>query len=736
MLRHFLRLLLFLFTYLYFIPTTIVLSILLKYSDSSATIIEEYYSQIPASQFNYGIIGFFVAVILLGLHLGFGLIYECFSIEIKHSLAGVNSQAKSTAKFDLIIKILTFTRCLLYIFVANLNYPLYLFAVCLLHLLGAMLLLYYLPNYSNFINYFKIQIQIGSCVGALIFLLGYSLNNATVIFVLAVFVEPAVSILLFNAIKYRIQKIPPVQQCFTSNFFQFEVSARTALVTGELQSDILKLMNKNYTISNDKSNLVMQAHYCGDVLDQPMLGLLKISRINHYGFDIPTNFQVFKCKEELQAICLKNSEGFQFYNYLGKFRKNLKDDKHLCQELLILNDRFLDERSSLNDLKASVTIFDKTLMVVKEQYEELLKENPQSKMCLDMYGTLLNNILSNANQGKILADMKNSIIKKPTVCGKNSLSFAESSCVLVVSGIKSNIGKILYANPRALAMLNCNYSFMREAYLNNFIPRPFNKNHDDRLLKFIENTDSHNVFRSAQLFLSTMDGYLVECYFKFECIGYEGENNFLSLIEPINGKNREVALISREGYIYSHSKNLPSILYCTDKYLEGRYLVEFFPEIDFGIIPLDGLFIGELRAEDTGERIEIGMIIKEKSISRVTFLTIYLSSDTAQIERWKINEANSDCVDFGERNYSRLLKADDESDEKSYTSEIEQNKLRPEVKLAFQDNENEIVDNKVSVNQTSSSLKYKNIVENKYLQKGLLSLNHMKYLVLLSVIST
>ena len=197
-----------------------------------------------------------------------------------------------------------------------------------------MLLLYYLPNYSNFMNFLKIQIQLGTFAGSLIFLLGYLLNNATVIFVLAVFIEPAICVLLFHTIKYRIQKITPVQQCFTPNFFQFEVSARSALVSGKLHYDILKIMNKNYKISNDKSNLVLQAHYCGDVLDQPMLGLLKISRINHYGFDIPANFQVFKCKEELQAICMKASDGLQLYNYLRKLRKNLKDDNIYAKNCL------------------------------------------------------------------------------------------------------------------------------------------------------------------------------------------------------------------------------------------------------------------------------------------------------------------------------------------------------------------------------------------------------------------
>ena len=730
-LRKCLRLLLFLFGYLYFIPTTIVLSILLKYSYISATNITEYYNQIPASQFNYGNIGFCVAILLLVLHLGFGLLYECCCFEIKHSLAKTNSRAKSTVKFDLLIKILSFLRCMLFTMIADSDYPLYLFGICVLYTIGAALLLYYLPNYSNFMNFLKIQIQLGSCIGALIFLLGYILNNATVIFVLAVFVEPSVSVLLFHAIKYRIQKIPPVRECFTPNFFQFEVSARNSLITGELQLDILKIMNSNYKISNDKYNLIMQANYCGDILDLHMLGLLKISRINHHGFDLATNFQVFKCKEELQAICSKSSDGFKLYTYLRKIRKNLKDDKHLCEELLILNDKLVDKHSSLASLKAYVTRFDNILNIVKEQYEQLLKENPESKVSLEMYGSLLDNILGEAEQAKILTDRRNVLKRKPAVCGSNSLQFDESSCVLIISGEKENVGKILYANPSVMKILNCTYEYMHEAYLSYFVPKPYNKDHDLHLLKFIENTDSHHIFRSSQLFLATREGFLIECYFNSECIGFDGELIFLSMIEPINDRRREVALISQEGFIYSHSRNLPNILGCTDRYIEGRYLVDFFPEINFEIMPPDKLFNCEISKQGTGEIVEIGMIIKEKVVGNATVRSIYISSNSGQVGRWK------ECEDFEERNHSTFLKTVDENEESNQTREKKQNKRNSALKIAFENEENEenveASEKKLPVTNTSSSSKYKNLAELKYLEKSLISLNRMKYLVLFSV---
>lgn len=200
-------------------------------------------------------------------------------------------------------------------------------------------------------------------------------------------------------------------------------------------------------------------------------------------------------------------------------------------------------------------------------------------------------------------------------------------------------------------------------------------------------------------------------------------------------RKREVALISCEGYIYSHSRNLPSILCCTDKYLEGRYLFEFFPELNVELTPPNRMFICDLRLQDTGESIEIGMIIKEKTVSKVTFLTIYISSNTTQIERWKSYD-NSESKDFDEKTHSQLLKLADDNEEQLNIKEINQNKRNSVVKIAFEDGENEISDKKEPVTNTSSSSKYKNLSEIKSLQKGLLSLNRMKYLVLFSVIIT
>ena len=130
------------------------------------------------------------------------------------------------------------------------------------------------------------------------------------------------------------------------------------------------------------------------------------------------------------------------------------------------------------------------------------------------------------------------------------------------------------------------------------------------------------------------------------------------------------------------------------------------------------------------------MIIKEKSISKVTFLTIYISSNTEQIERWKINEVATEYGNFDEQKNSMLFKILDERDEALHKSDINKNKLSSEVKLSYKDSESKISEKRASVNHTSSSSKHKYQVELKYLQKGLVSLNHMKYLIFFSVIIT
>ena len=249
-----------------------------------------------------------------------------------------------------------------------------------------------------------------------------------------------------------------------------------------------------------------------------------------------------------------------------------------------------------------------------------------------MYGSLLSDILGDPENGKSYIDKKNRLADNElNRKRKNSMDIEEKSCLLIISGNEKNIGKILYANSNMIKFLSYTEDSMYEAYLSQFVPKPFDRSHDIRLLKFIEESTSNHVFRSVPLFLLNKNGFLVECYFNSEGIGYEGNINFLALVEPITSKKREVGIISTEGEIFCHSENFPNLLGCTARSIEGRYINEFLCGIIIANLAINSLYMIKINSDTLKQYLNLGIIIKEKVIGSTSFIVMYASSEESEI---------------------------------------------------------------------------------------------------------
>ena len=186
------------------------------------------------------------------------------------------------------------------------------------------------------------------------FIIANILNEATVAFILTIFMQPAYIILTFSLVNYRLSKITPISGSLGSDFYLLELSARESLKSGNLGEGLLKLLNKNYKVTRNKCNLVMQANYSADLLENPMLGLIKISRTNCSGFDFHSNFQVFKCTQNLYNANSNVSDGFKLFKYLFEFQKVKTEDQELCECLLLLSEKILEKDSQLSEKKKMI----------------------------------------------------------------------------------------------------------------------------------------------------------------------------------------------------------------------------------------------------------------------------------------------------------------------------------------------------------------------------------------------
>ncbi|OMJ68749.1 hypothetical protein SteCoe_33707 [Stentor coeruleus] len=733
-----LKILIFLICHQYYLPIAISLCLLTKYSNSTLTIIEEYECNLSSSPINYGLFGKIFGSILLTFHLLFSLIYDYCNFNMDHGVALRDITSRITGSFDALFKMTTFINCILYVVIIRSNYISYLLIVFALNTTVLFKYLYYLPCYSEFMNFMKILVQgLLICI-ILFFILGWSLNNASIIIVLSIILTPFMVILARFIITFRLSKLSNPAFVVTEKFLIFELSVRKNIIAGEMTEELIKLINKNYKANNDKLNLVVQANYCCEKMDKSMLGLMKISRTNHHGLDLPVNYQVFKCKETLQVLNSKISDGLRLYKYLLEFRATKQGDLELCEDFLKLIDRILEKNSQLYLLKEIISETCINIEYINKQYTNLLKMIPDSTVVLDMYASLLVDVIGEPDRGKVLYNKKSGLGGKETQVRKTySMKIEETSCLLIISGSVCNMGKVIYANSNLMRFLSITEEAIKDCYLWQFIPKPFEKNHDEHIANFIERSNTHCIFRSVPLFLSNQNGHLVECYFNSECIGYEGEINFLSVIEPIKGRNREAAIISLFGEIYSHTEKLPELLGAVEKSLDGRFLQEFVDNMDFKELPVNCLWVTTVYNVINSKYSEIGLFIKEKTIGNTKIIAIYASCDREEILRWKSKGAKLAEGDLDERKHHTLIKIEDDT-----TTEINLKKTEKgdddtkDRKISDIDAE-EIVDDEGKKNQTHSSSSPKKMLslETKALRSSLRALSVMKYLLLASVIT-
>lgn len=701
------RISIFLTSKLLFIPITIVMILCTKYSLWQYQYLEEYDDDIESKIIDYGYSGGFFAIISLFLHLGSSILFENSDFDVSHISYRNDLQSKFTSLYDVLFDIATFITTLFYVIMGKNSYIWYLFMCILSFLFICVKYIYYLPYYSFFMNLLRIILCFQIFLVSLIILIGLQMQNGSVILILFAIFQPAMIYVVYNLVKFRVSLI---KSSFSSleNIFLYELVLRKDLISGKREVSLLREMNEVYNSNPCKLNLVAQAYYCKEHLNNPMTGLIKISRTSHQGFDIVSNYQVFKCKENLQALAYESVDSFKLYKFSLDLKQAKSHDYLFCKQLLRLSLKIHDDSSELSELKDLVNETFESSKKLNEKYEKLLKIFPDSNTVLELYGTFLSDLLNNQDLGSIYFNKKNDFMKKDQVQRqKNNFEVQKYSCILIISGNIDTIGRIIYADNNFLNFIGISAESIKDSYLYQFIPHPFDINHDIKLDIFIKNATNHHVFRSSPLFMMSFEGFLLECYFNSDCIGCDGQINFLSIIEPIPRKDREAAIISNYGLIQSHTENFPQVIGIKNKFIGGINITDHF-----------SLSIEDITHNFFCIENGIALVVKEKFIGKTNFYSVYVSSNLNTIQKWKNKGAKLQKFEFAEKKLTDLIFFNEE-EEKDEKATILVNKVV------------DIDDKKKNFNSDTST-KARGISP-KLLKSSVRALRIMKYLLLASV---
>ena len=525
-----------------FIPISISLLLVFKYSDTP-TVIHEYSNYPDSSQFYNSFGRNIIALILLVFHLGLTVAYKGFCFEISHTKANKTFNAKSMPNVDLMVVLIDFIHCLCFVSIQQSYYLYYFYANVFTFGVCAWSHLFYLPFYSDFVNFIKFFVYFDCFCVSLFFIIASFMNDATIAMILSVVSQPIIFIIVKNAIEYRKLKIKTIESNTSSKLSNFELSARESLKIDTNPLGLMKKMYKNYSIQQNKLIFVYQANYCSKILRNPHLALVKASQTDYNGFSLFTNFQIYKCQKSLESTNIKTSTGLRLFLYLRDLYYILKEDKNFCMFFLKFFKVILSKNPNISDFSNSVKILADLVEKLKKKYEDCLKKNSNSQIVNEMYGSLLTKILFDYEKGETHLLSSINCAKSFSDLEEKNIFLKKDLHYMIISGSLNETGKILFASNNLKGLLGLNFDKERKNYLYEIIPKPYSESHDLNLIKFVMNSLSNKLEVNASLFLSNNEGFLIECILHIECVGFDSSVMFITIFDFNKTFDREAAII-------------------------------------------------------------------------------------------------------------------------------------------------------------------------------------------------
>ena len=642
------RLFLALISEVFFITYINILFAIIKYSFLQYTIVEEY-SLSNQTVFDIGIAGGCAGIILLILINILAFVFNAGSWEIKQTADGIISTAKSNPRINQISTIVHFINSFMFFTIGYNYYRPYLLILLLLYGYIVASYVWNLPFYSYYLNLIKIFFHLECVLVIIVFLIGSQLNNASIPFLIILIMQVVLLILTDLLLKHRISKINTNLDLSFLKFEKYELLIRRFLKSGELKENLLVKLNENFKYNNNSLNRIVSAYYCNDILQDYKLAFNQIIGVKYEGINIFLNYQIYKCKKIMKNACKHLSEGHRIQKFFIDFEKIKIEDYHFCENYLKLSEEIISPLQNLSKLKQIINNLAKQKTSLVNLYNSALLEFPNSEEINDFYGSLLSDILDDADKGQIYL---NRILKvnKPKGAFQNSECLNDQALV-IFSGNSQNIGKILHVNSSFIDFINSSMDEIQMHSFFNFFPSLYSKKHEQMLVKFMENCIETVIYSSLPLFLLNDQGFLCECFISIETVGDNESIDFLCRVDPIYSLNRELAVIDIDGVISAHSKYFLKILGLNQNHGENMNIQYFLPDINIRELAIDTIYEYKLSKNNIQQDNKfIRVILKCYNIRDIIIHALFLSDSIDLVNNWNnleefyLNECNN-CKD-------------------------------------------------------------------------------------------
>ncbi|OMJ86719.1 hypothetical protein SteCoe_11729 [Stentor coeruleus] len=587
-----LKIILFLVCDCYFIPCSNILFLLSKYSYSNTpyAYISEYLSYPNISYLDLGLPGKVVSVLFLAFLLILGLSKEIFTLETRYSLANIDLSAKSQAELGIQIKIISFIICGLWVYNQTDSYSILLAFLVASYGFLSIKTIFVQTYYSNYMNFMDNLVFFESFAVGLFFVVGFFIKNAYTVVILTVFLQPGIFGLSYSSIFYRKKLLKsPKNEVFGVSF---ELASRKWYGNQNKAKKMIKYFNLNYQTYHNKMTLVLLANYCADVLNNTLVASIKICQVDFQGINLSSNFQVYLLQEKLKLFNIQTSESLKLCAFLKKYKQAIFEEKSFC----LLYEKMLKNLSKneidLISLRQHITYFNYSLKQVIRNYETIIEKFPNSRIINKVFASFLGEI---ANRPDLASAYINKIKLNTIKKRENEVSmdfFSDPNAyVMIISGGKKQIGKILYGSPNICKYLDVHEDEITDHWLYEFIPKVYAGMHKKSLEVFVRESLTQIVLKSVKLVLCSLKGFLVESFVYAECVGFDSEVDFVIVVEPVNNNKDEIALIDNNSCILQHSAKFPLALGISTYKIDNTFLSNYIPKREYSLLNKNNLLL-------------------------------------------------------------------------------------------------------------------------------------------------
>ena len=495
------------------------------------------------------------------------ILYQTLSLEMRHCFAKKDINAGCSAKYrvreGLVLVFVSILKILLfqekpYLYLGILMFlSFYMFAQYLVHL----------PYYLLFTNYVKASSYLILGIEGFIFFVSFLSQNAFLTVIMTCCVTPLLVIPIKYCFEVMESKIP--KPLFSKlhklrSLEEFELCIRNHMIRSSLEEKklLLKAFGKCFekaVFKTEKKLYIWETHLCLLSFKNERLARLKIWKCIGKNTNTEAEFQEFCCRK---AFGLKAFDDLDYIQYLLKLTEVSNLDHSLCFHLVNFWNELISSHPKLCFLRNQSQIISQNMTRIQEISEKLIENHSRHAEIYEIYGSFLNELLFDSEKaihllrkGEMINSYNNSSIKY-----SSKLKFYDNqNGVLLVSGSPSNFGHIIYSNRKASEILESPIENLLNAEFSNFIPEPYNHNHNSILQNFLTSCEKPKMPIPKNFVLVNNKGYLIEIFISGKILSLEGYP-IISLMIRDPCAEREVALVHPDGTISAHSQMFPSKL--------------------------------------------------------------------------------------------------------------------------------------------------------------------------------